>query len=149
MMPKFAATKELDGFDKIINPHWLMVGLNTEKSVFSNNGNQSTIKMRHSEIAEIIDDAGSFTPQQRIITVRGKRKGTTFLDVFDGNVRKTALEICVKTRREVKVSFHYVFDKNDLGTKRIRADLEKVVDFINDKIFFTSGKCLCQNRNSQ
>ena len=136
MLTYFDAVKKLDGFDNSVSPHWLMIGAETEKSVILNNGNNFSVKIRNPAIAEIVNDViESVTLQQRIITIKGKNKGTTFLDVFDGNALKTRLEVCVKNRREISVSFHYVVDKDGVGSRRVAAELKGIIDYINDKIF--------------
>lgn len=136
MIPKFAAVKTLDGYDDTASPNWLMIGLDTEKSVLLSGGNQLEVKVRRSEIAEITNDAvESATLQQRIITIKGKKKGTTFVDAFEGNIRKATLEICVKSKREITVSFHYVHDNAGHGTIRNSSNLHEWLDTINNKVF--------------
>lgn len=145
MTPKFAAVKSLDGFDESVSPHWLMIGLNTEKSVMLTGGNQLAVKVRRADIAEITNDVvESATLQQRIITIKGKRKGTTFVDVFDGNIRKTTLEICIKSRREILVSFHYVHDNAGHGTVRNSSNLLQWLDTINNKVFLPQANVFVQ-----
>lgn len=136
MQPKFEAVRKLDGFDDTVNPHWLMIGTECEKSVILNKGNSFSAKIRNPKIAEIVNDViESVSLQQRIITIRGKNKGTTHLDVFDGNIRKAHLEVCVKNRREIRVSFHYVHDNAGNNTIRNASTLLPLLSFINNKVF--------------
>jgi len=136
MVPKFYAIKELDGFDSDVNPHWQMVGAGTEKSVMLIDGNDLTVKVRHREIAEIVGDSvQSSGVQRRLITIKGMRKGTTFLDVSDKGLVKTRLEIGVKNRREILVSFHFVYDNAGHHTIRNSSELSEWLAVVNDMIF--------------
>ena len=136
MQPKFYPIKELDGFDSGVNPQWQMVGVGNEKTVMLNDGNDLSVKVRHPAIAEIIGDVIQPSAiQRRLITVKGKQRGTTFLDVSDARSIRTHLEIGVKNRREIRVSFHFVYDNAGNHTKRTNSQLIEWLDIINNVIF--------------
>ena len=120
--PKFEKYKNLDGFDDSINPHWQMVPLDGEKSVYLRNADGLTVQVVNPNIAqvsEVSDYRAEQTDNRRLFTVKGLTYGTTFLEARKNNIVQTRLEVAVKKLKTVSLAFNFVADRKRSTDKSI------------------------------
>lgn len=130
--PKFEEKKPKDGFDGAVNPPWQMVPMSGQKTVILKNADNLTVVSRNPGIATVEDDPKCFVHGGRELIIKGKTKGTTFIDVKNGATTVASLEVAVKTKKTVQASFHLVEDNAGHKTSRTTSSIDGWVKTMND-----------------
>lgn len=130
--PKFESKQPKDGFDDTVNPPWQMVPVGGSKTLLLKNAANLTVVSRNPGIATVEDAPQCFVHGARELIIKGKVKGTTFIDVKDGATTAASLEVAVKTKKIVRASFHLVEDSAGHKTRRTAASVDGWVKTMND-----------------
>lgn len=69
--------------------------------------------------------------RSRLLEIKGRMPGTTYLEVRGSHGPVTRLEVCVKIRRYVFVMFHYVEDTTGRRTRRKAGDEVTLLEQVN------------------
>ncbi|MFZ1325612.1 MAG: peptidoglycan-binding protein [Candidatus Contendobacter sp.] len=134
-VPVFEQKEPKNGFDGTVTPPWQMVPVNGSKTVILKNAANLTVVSRNPAIATIEDIPKCFIHGGRELTIRGKIKGQTFIDVKNGAQILASLEVAVKNKKPLKVTFNFVEDKVGNKTKRSISDVDTWVKGANDILF--------------
>jgi hypothetical protein len=130
--PKFEEKKPKDGFDGAVNPPWQMVPMSGQKTVILKNAAGLDVVSRNPGIATVEDVPKCFVHGGRELIIKGKTKGTTFIDVKNGATTVASLEVAVKTRKIIRASFHLVEDNAGHKTGRNASSIDGWVKTMND-----------------
>ncbi|MCB1920027.1 MAG: peptidoglycan-binding protein [Candidatus Competibacteraceae bacterium] len=130
--PKFEEKTPKDGFDGAVNPPWQMVPMSGQKTVILKNAANLNVVSRNTGIATVEDVPKCFVHGGRELIIKGKTKGTTFIDVKDGAITVASLEIAVKTKKTIQASFHLVEDNAGHKTSRSASSVDGWVKTMND-----------------
>ncbi len=131
--PTFEQKKPKDGFDGTVNPPWQMVPVSGQKTVILKNAPTHTVVSRNVGIATVAEDTSMcFIHGGREFIIKGRVKGTTFIDVKSGTTTVASLEVAVKTKKTVRASFHLVEDNAGHKTTRSTSSIDGWVKTMND-----------------
>ncbi len=130
--PTFEQKKPKDGFDGTVNPPWQMVPMSGQKTVILKNAANLTVVSRNPGIATVEDVPKCFVHGGRELLIKGKVKGTTFIDVKDGATTVASLEVAVKTKKTVRITFNFLEDNAGHKTKRSLSDVPTWVQKSNE-----------------
>ena len=133
--PKFEASKKHNGFDPNATPPWQMVPVNGHKVVRLMNANDLDVTSANPAIATVEEINKCFVHGGREFIIRGKLKGTTFIEVREGAKLWSRLEVAVKNYKPLKVSFHFVQDNAGHKTTRSPSDVDSWVKGANNILF--------------
>ena len=143
------------GFDDSINPAWFMVTLDDRKPILLNNGGGLTITSLSPSIATIaLVEARTPVPREtqaykasvqignqsepQILAVRGNSFGRTFLEVRENNRSVTRLEVSVRPKVTIKLTFNLVADKLR-QTVRTESEIEDIITILNSTYLEQTG----------
>ncbi|MFO1372587.1 MAG: peptidoglycan-binding domain-containing protein [Candidatus Competibacteraceae bacterium] len=129
--PLFEQKKPKDGFDGTVSPPWQMVPVNDDKTVILKNADGLSVISRNPAIATVEDVPKCFLHGGRELIIRGKMKGTTFIDVKNGAQILAMLEVAVKNKKTVRITFNFVEDKVGHKTTRSMGDVDTWVKNAN------------------
>lgn len=118
MPASWRMTHANQGFDQAANPDWLMVAEKGSKTIELRDGQNMVVTADDATVIEVRELLSAASQAIRSITIRGKKKGSTFVRVRQGATLKLSLEVCVKGIKNVKVSFNFVSDKAGHKTTR-------------------------------
>src|ERR1700752_3429568 len=107
------------GLDKHATPDWLMVPLGQTNHVYLEDADGLTVTPLNPYLIEVKEAP---IGRSRLIAIKGRMPGTTFLAVRGSRGLVTKLEVCVKIRKHVFVMFHYVEDITGRRTRRKLGD---------------------------
>ena len=130
--PTFEQKKPKDGFDGTVNPPWQMVPMSGQKTVVLKNAANLTVVSRNPGVATFEDVPQCFVHGGRELIIKGKVKGTTFIDVKNGATTVASLEVAVKTKKTIRASFHLVEDSAGHKTTRSVGSIDGWVKTMND-----------------
>jgi len=130
--PLFEQKQPKDGFDGTIIPPWQMVPINGNKTVILKNAANLDVVSRNPAIATVEDVPKCFIHGGRELIIRGKMKGVTFIDVKNGAQILASLEVAVKNKKPLRVTFNFVEDKAGHKTTRSIGDVDTWVRNAND-----------------
>lgn len=115
MPARFRAMIANLGFDDSSNP-WLMVPAGGSNFVLLDGTDRCTLESTAPTVATVAE--GVRIGSARMIVVHGRRKGVAHIRVLDGTREVARLEVGVKSRKLVKVSFNFVKDSARHKTSR-------------------------------
>ena len=130
--PKFEEKKAKDGFDGSVTPVWQMVPVGGRRTVILKNAANLTVTSRNPGVASVKDVQQCFVHGGRELIIAGKIRGTTFIDVKNGTRVAASLEVAVKAKKLVRVSFHFVEDNAGHKTTRSASSVSGWVRTMND-----------------
>lgn len=132
MPARFVNTTALDGFDPLPVPPWQMVPVGGSKRIRLTGGNGLTVDSTATAKATVTEFAGPFVTGGREFEITGVAKGTAFIEAKDaaGTVR-ARLEIAVKAKKSVKVTFNFVVDNTGHHTSRRESSVDGWVSTMN------------------
>jgi len=120
MAPRFAEHIPLDGYDAGPVPDWQMAPVGFTKVVRLIGGAGLDVSVTPSGFATVAEAFGPVPKPMRLFHITGVKKGTAFLEAKDaGGTVRSRLELSVKDKKPVKVTFNFVFDS--AGHKHIAA----------------------------
>lgn len=134
-IPIFEPKEPKNGFDGAVTPPWQMVPVNGNRTVILKNAANLTVVSRNPAIATVEDVPKCFVHGGRELLIRGKLKGQTFIDVKNGSQVLASLEISVKNKKSLKVTFNFVEDKAGNKTNRQISSVEGWVKGANEILF--------------
>lgn len=149
--PVFEGFQPLYGFDKSINPYWQMVPLDGEKNVYLSGAAGMSVQVSDTRIAQVSEAAADNnveSQQKRLLKIAGKLYGRTYLEVRDGNVLKTRLEVEVKKQKDVSLAFNFVADKANHTTIKNPSDVPEWMKKLNE-IFHPQTNILFTHRSTR
>lgn len=132
--PVFEQKTANSGFDSGPTPSWQMVPVNGQKTVILKNADGLQVVSRLPGIASVEDDPKCFVHGSRELIIKGKMKGTTFIDVKNGATVLASLEVSVKNKKIIKAAFHVMSDTGGHKSKLSTASVPGWVTTMN-KIF--------------
>lgn len=119
MYSRFEAHYPLYGYDSDPVPNWQMVPVGDLKVVRLIGGAGLTVTSSVPGTATVAEAYGTTPRPMRLFHVTGVAAGTTFLEAKDaGGVTRARLEIGVKRKKTVKVTFNFVSDTGRHTTVR-------------------------------
>lgn len=127
-MPRFEAFLKDHGLDKQASPDWLMVPLGGTNHVYLADADDMTVTPVNPGMVEVREAP---IGRKRLIDIRGRMPGSTYIDVRSSRGLATRLEVCVKKRKQVSVVFHYVEDNTGRRTARKLGDESTLLDDAN------------------
>ncbi len=130
--PKFEAIEKDDGFDAKATPvPWLMVPLTGSKKVRLMNAQDLTVVSVNPGIATVEDVPKCFVHGGRELIVKGRTRGTTFIEVRQPGKPAVRMEVAVKNKKTVKLTFNFVEDNSGHKTKRTASTVDGWVKDMN------------------
>lgn len=132
--PRFEATQELQGFDDAATPRWQMIPLNGERRVRLMDGAGLTVVSASTGVATVHEVRTPFAHGGREFIIKGHTKATTQITAKRGAAVAVQLDIAVKTKKTVTMTFNYVSDTSGHKTRRTSAGLQAPFDTAN-KLF--------------
>ncbi len=132
--PRFHPIKPKDGFDHTVFPHWQMVPAR---------GGEKRIRLLDAEGLDVVSTQPQVCtltevppvntlPGAREFVLKGDLRGRSFIQARKGGRLFTQLQVGVKARKRVRVSFHFVRDRVGHATTRNPAQLDEWVRKAND-----------------
>ena len=138
-----------DGFDPTATPEWIMIPLNGQNHLWIVNGAGLTVVSTTPGIASVTMSETILPnlPTWRMITIKGKMEGRTFIEVRQGNRPVKRLEVSVKSLIKLNICFHFVSDKDKLhSTKRTPDELGDMILMLN-QIYIPQTNIEFQQKN--
>ena len=132
MNVRFEPVNKYEGFDESAAPNWQMIPKNETRQVKVFNAAGLTLAFTSPGIADFTETADPADKTVRILTIKGKMKGRTFIEVRSGRVAVKRLEVAVKNLKEVKIAFNFIEDNAGHKTKRTSGEVAAYVTEIND-----------------
>lgn len=132
--PVFEQKNKDDGFDATVTPRWQMVPSGGQKTVILHNADGLQVVSRNTGVVTVEDVPKCFVHGGRELILKGKVKGTSFIDVKNGAQVLASLEISVRNKKIIKASFHVMADSGGHKSKRGTASVAGWVATMN-KIF--------------
>lgn len=136
MATHFEAISSIDsgirhvGFDAGAKPDWFMIPLSQSKDIALLDAEGMTVSTTSPAVAEVVGNVPLFGgPSNRRLTIRGKQKGHTYLEVRRGKLLVVQLEISVKQLLRKSLAFNFVSDAPDAsGAKHSTKHMLSEVD---------------------
>lgn len=132
--PRFEATEKLQGFDDTTIPRWQMVPVNGERRVRLMGGAGLTVVSANTGVATVHEVRIPFTHGGREFIIKGHTKATVQITAKQGAAVAAALDVAVKTKKTVTITFNYVRDTAGHKTRRNPGELQPTFDIAN-KLF--------------
>lgn len=130
--PQWKAPSPEWGFDKNATPDWFTVShVEGWKEMQLDFGQGKDVKSVNPRIAKI-NDVG-MDGQTRIFRIEGKNPGRTKIEVRNLRTKalESLLEVSVKSRRTLSISFHFVEDRGGNRTVRQPGIIDALIDDLN------------------
>jgi len=132
MAPRFAEHIPLDGYDAGPVPDWQMAPVGFTKVVRLIGGAGLDVSVTPSGFATVAEAFGPVPKPMRLFHITGVKKGTAFLEAKDaGGTVRSRLELSVKDKKPVKVTFNFVFDSAGHKTVRAHSSVDGWVSTMN------------------
>lgn len=132
--PRFEATQELQGFDNTIIPRWQMVPLNGERRVRLMDGADLTVVSANTGVATVHEVKKCFVHGGREFIIKGHTKSNIQILAKKGPATVIRLDVSVKSKKTVTMTFNYVSDTSGHQTRRKPGSLQPTFDHAN-KLF--------------
>lgn len=133
MAVKFNSSGTNDGFDDKATPNSLVVPLSGSKDINVTDASGLSIASLNPGIAYFSEKTSSASGTTRMLTITGKMKGHTFIEIRDAQKRLQArLEVFVKTLKKIGVAFNYVEDSAKHKTVRAKAEADTFIKEMNE-----------------
>lgn len=153
------------GFDNSVNPDWFLVLLNDRKPLRLINGEGMTVISLSPSIATVAVLEGNKalpvdvrayknsvripdSSQRQIIVVKGNSFGRTVFEVRKNNELVTRLEVSVRPKVTLRLSFNLVADRSK-QTVRTKAEVEDILKLLNSTYLEQTGIEFTANQISQ
>ena len=123
------------GFDASASPDWMMLPLKEEQPLWLVNGSGLTVSSTVPAIAEVRIDSAKVPaqPTWQLLRLKGKAVGRAFIELRSATRVVRRLEVSVKPRVTLSVSFHLLSDsaKKAHATLRTAASLAEMMRVMN------------------
>lgn len=132
LIPHWKAPSGNWGFDETATPRWFMVGHRASKAMLLDFAAGKVVKSVNRHIADVQEDSPE--GQSRFFMIKGKSPGRTRIEVRDGrtNALEAVLEVEVKRKQQLKISFHFVEDKKGTRTIQSYSITEDLIEGLNN-----------------
>ncbi|TYC53700.1 hypothetical protein FMN50_14750 [Rhodobacterales bacterium] len=126
--PRFEPTEKLKGFDDTVNPRWQMVPLNGERRVRLMHGAGLTVVSANTGVATVHEVRKPFGHGGREFIIKGHTKSTVQIIAKRGASVAAQLDVAVKSKKTVTITFNYVSDSAGHKTRRRPGELQPTFD---------------------
>jgi hypothetical protein len=133
---RFEPVLENFGFDPTATPDWMMIPLGEDMPIWLVDGAGLAVTSTSPGIATVTVDnkAAAHRPTWRILRIKGKAEGRTFIEVRREKQLVKRLEVAVKPPITLKISFHFVSDNAkpiNHATNRKPEELDEMIFWLN------------------
>jgi len=110
-MTQFDQVRPNDGFDRTPVPRWAMVPVGGSKSVKLRLGANMTVVSLNTGVLTVAEAPSSrVASAERVFVLTGVLTGNTFIEARNGATVAARLQLTVKNRRTITVTFNFVND---------------------------------------